>query len=126
MTKRARKYTKRVQIWQTTFMPDGFGGNIVSDELITSSWAKVKSATSNSKFSQRLIDLGITDPTLALVITLRFRNDIDYNAINRFLVYRNERYVIQNSAVNVDFFNSEVEIIAVKERTQTVPEVAPI
>ena len=126
MALRARKYTKRVQIWQTSFVPDGFGGNVVSEELITTSWAEVKSAAANSKFSQRLVDLGITDPTLALVVKLRYRNDVDYNAINRFLLYRSERYVIQNSAVNIDFFNSEVSIIAVKQRTQTVPEVTPI
>ena len=126
MTVRARKYTKRVQIWQTTFTPDTFGGNVVSEELITTSWAKVRSVSSASRFSQRLTELGITDPTLALIVTVRFRDDIDYNAINRFLLYRGERYVIQNSAVNTNFFDAEVEMIVVKERTQSVPEVAPI
>jgi SPP1 family predicted phage head-tail adaptor len=119
---RCRKLTKRVEIWQTSNVPNGFGGNSVSETLITSSWAEV--ITLNN--TNRSTDIGITSATNTIKIKLRKRNDITYNSINQFIKYRGYKYIIQNQPFNVGFRDEEIEIIAVKQEIKTVAEIAPI
>ena len=114
---RARKYNKRVSFYQTTTVPDGYGGFTVSDSLIATSWCEIKTVSNNSRFNQRITNLGITDPNNAIIIQLRHRNDIDYSAINQYVLYRNVKYVIQNAPVNIDLEGVDIEIIATKEAT---------
>lgn len=118
--RRSRKYTKRVEIWETTNVSDTFGGITVSEALLTTSWANVKTASNNSRYTKRLTDLGITDPTNAIIVTLRLRNDVLYNAITMYLKYAGVKYIIQNAPVNIDFVGHEVEIIATRESIKSV------
>ena len=120
-----RKYQKRVQIYQVVSVADGYGGNLVEDTLITESWAEIKTVSNNSRYVGRLTDLGITDPQSAIIVTMRQRNDITYNAVNQFLMYRGEKYIIQN-LTNVNLQDNEIEIIAVKEQTRLVNVITPI
>jgi head-tail adaptor len=117
-----RRKSKRVEIWQTSNVPNGFGGNSVSETLITSSWAEV--ITLNN--TNRSTDIGITSATNTIKIKLRKRNDITYNSINQFIKYRGYKYIIQNQPFNVGFRDEEIEIIAVKQEIKTVAEIAPI
>lgn len=118
---RARKYTKRIDFYQVTETADGYGGYTVSEELITSSWCNIKTPSN----TQRLTDIGITDVLNTIVITLRYRNDINYNAINQFIKYNGLKYVIKG-VVNKDLEGVEVEIIATREQTDSVSELDPI
>ncbi len=122
----ARKYNKRVEIWQTETVSDGFGGSTVSDTLITSSWAQIETFGVNSKYSNRATNLGITDTINSIRVLLRKRNDITYNSINQFLVYRGEKYIINNTPTNVNFNGVDIEIIAIREQPTQVPEISPI
>ena len=119
---RCRKLTKRVEIWQTSNVPNGFGGNPVAETLIASSWAEV--ITLNN--TNRSTDIGITSATNTIKIRLRKRNDITYNGINQFIKYRGYKYIIQNQPFNVGFRDEVIEIIAVKQEIKTVAETAPI
>ena len=112
----SRKYTRRVEIWKTTVVPDAYGGNTVSEALVTTSWANVTTPTSY----KRMTEIGITDPTNTIVVKMRYRNDITYNAINLFIKYRGVKYIIQNTALNVDFNDTEIEIMATREGITTV------
>lgn len=123
---RARKYTRVIEIWQTSSVADGYGGSTVSETFITKSWANIRTVGNNSRYVQRLTDLGITDPTSAIIVNLRQRNDITYNAINQFIKYRGVKYVIQNAPTNIDFMDSEIEIIATRDTTDSVSEITPI
>lgn len=114
---RARKYNKRVAFYQTTTVADGYGGFTVTDSLIATSWCEIKTVSNNSRYSQRMTDLGITDPTSAIIIQLRHRNDIEYSAINQYVLYKGIKYIIQNAPTNIDFENVDVEIIAIREST---------
>ena len=38
----SRQYNRKVQIFKTTTVPDGFGGNIATPVLLGSFWAEVK------------------------------------------------------------------------------------
>ena len=123
---RSRRFTKRIEFWQTSNVPDGFGGNTEAEELITSSWAFIKSAGINSKYTSRATDIGITNTTDSIIIRLRKRNDITYNSINQFIKYRGKKYIVQNEPVNIDFNDAIIEIIATREETKEVTEIAPI
>lgn len=122
----SREYNKRIEIWQTSNVDNGYGGETVSETLIASSWAKVSSASNNARSVGRLTDLGITDPNNAIIVNLRHRNDLTYNAINQYLKYRGVKYIIQNDPTNIDFNDVDIEIIAVKEATTSVTEIEPI
>lgn len=113
---RSREYTKRVEIWQTTAVADGVGGSTVSEVLIGTSWAKI----TTSKSSQRLLDLGVTDPVNTIIVNIRHREDIDFNAVNQFIKYRSVNYIIQNAPRNVNFNDVDIEIIATREMTSSV------
>jgi len=112
----AREYTRRVEIWRTTVVADAYGGNTVTSAKIGTSWANVKTPKSYNKF----MELGITDPMNTIIVKMRYRKDITYNAINIFLKYRDVKYIIQNTALNVDFNNTDIEIIATREGTESV------
>lgn len=118
---RARFYNKVIEFWQIATIPDGYGGLTTTDIFITKSWCSVKTASNNSRYVSRLTDLGITDPTSAIIINLRYRSDIDYNAINQFIKYRGDKYVIQTAPTNINFRNTEIELIATREATSEVP-----
>ena len=119
---RCRKLTKRVEIWQTSNVSDGFSGNTVAETLITSSWAEV--ITLNN--TNRSTDIGITSATNTIKVRLRKRNDITYNGINQFIKYRGYKYIIQNQPFNVGFRDEVIEIIAVKQGLRMVAEIEPI
>tara|TARA_R110000851_G_scaffold49122_1_gene118347 strand:+ start:429 stop:794 length:366 start_codon:yes stop_codon:yes gene_type:complete len=119
---RCRKLTKRVEIWQTSNVPNGFSGNSNVPTLITSSWAEV--ITLNN--TNRSTDIGITSATNTIKVRLRKRKDITYNGINQFIKYRGYKYIIQNQPFNVGFRDEVIEIIAIKEGLRTVAEIAPI
>ena len=120
---RSRRSSKRVEIWQTSSVSDGFGGGGTNTEtLITSSWAEI--ITLND--TNRSTDIGITSATNKIKVRLRKRNDIHYNNINQFLKYRGSKYIIKNQPVNVGFRDDVIEIVAVKEELKSVTEIAPI
>lgn len=120
---RSRRYTKIIEIWQTTPVEDGYGGSLPNEEvLITKSWCNIKNKTN----TQRLTDLGVTDVNNTIVIQLRHRNDINYNAINQYIKYRGVKYIIQNAPNNVDFQDVDIEIIATRENVKTADVIEPI
>tara|TARA_R110000822_G_scaffold274792_2_gene397079 strand:- start:278 stop:643 length:366 start_codon:yes stop_codon:yes gene_type:complete len=119
---RNRKLSKRIEIWQTSDVPDGFGGGTNTETLITSSWAEI--ITLND--TNRSTDIGITSATNTIKVRLRKRKDIHYNSINQFLKYRGSKYIIKNQPINVGFRDDVIEIVAVKEELKSVTEIAPI
>lgn len=120
----ARNFNKVIEFWQTTNTSDGFGGNTVSDVLITSSFANVMTLGNKSGYNSD--NLGVIDKSNAIVIQLRKRNDITYNALNQFIKYRGVKYIVKNEPTNIDFNDSYIQIIAVKEATKNVSEIGPI
>ena len=115
---KSRSYNKRIGFYQTVAVADGYGGSTVSEELVATSWAKIETP----KSSQRLTELGITDPINTLVIQLRHRNDIDYNAVNQFIKYRSVNYIIENAPINEEFRDTDIMIIAKRQMTDSVTE----
>ena len=115
---RARKYTKRIDIYQTLSINDGFGGNTIQDSFLTSSWGKIESLSVSSTFNNNDNNFGTYDLSNSFKLTLRKRNDLTYSNSNMFFLYRGEKYIFQNFPTNISFKDSEVEIIITKENPQ--------
>lgn len=122
---RARGFHKRVELWQTEEVFDGVSGDTNKDILITSLWASV-STISDRKSSKIGSDLGFEDRSNAILIKLRKRIDITYNSVNQFFKYNGYRYVVQAEPVNIDFDNSYVTILAVRQYDNNITSLEPI
>ena len=101
-----RKYTKQVQLWETSTVEDGYGGNIVEDALVTTLWANV-----TAKRSFRTNENGQTDNFVQTIFTIRNRFDLDISIKDNFLKYNGLIYNI-DSILNIDLDNIDVEIQA--------------
>ena len=119
---RARRFNKRIELWQTESEADGFGGNTLKTELITITWAEIKALNKYINTDS----FGISNTQLAVHVTVRLRKDLTYNSINQFIKYANESYTISSFPENKNFDNAFISFIAVKQDTKTVPTIAPI
>ena len=102
----ARKYTKYIEIWKTTTVADGYGGNIVTDAIDYSMWANV-----TAKTSSRLNENGQNDNFVQTVFTVRNRVNLDLTIKYNFIKYNDVIYNI-DSILNIDLDNIDVEIQA--------------
>ena len=95
----ARQYTRKIAIYKTTSVPDGFGGNTVQDVLIGSYWAEVKQ---NSAFK----DNSIGNSQIKNNYTFKIRASInfDMDISNLSIVYRNAKYVVNDIRYDDELF----------------------
>lgn len=100
----ARKYTKYVEVWKTTNVPDGYGGNTVTDELDFSLWANVE-----TKKAFRTNENGQNDNYVQMIFTIRNRSDISIK--DNFIKYNSLVYNI-DSIMNIDLNNIDIQIYA--------------
>lgn len=115
---RARQLTKRIEIWELTSVFDGVSGYNLTDTLIASSWASVKTFQAG-KYSN-LSDFGIVDGQNAVQFTLRKRNDLIYNLNTMYIKYRGVKYTISTSPTNIDFNDKQIVFIGVAEVKKTL------
>jgi len=116
----ARRFKKRIQVWQTLRVENGFGGNTLNTQLITSTWADIRSLSSNQRFSDKTSNFGISNTQLAIIVTVRQRNDLTYNSINQFVKYAGQEYTISSFPEDKNFDHNYITFIAVKEDTKVV------
>jgi len=102
----ARKYTKRIELWQTTPVPDGYGGNTVTTDLVATMWANV-----TAKRATRTNENGQNDNFVQTVFTIRNRYDLDVSIKDNFIVYNGLTYNIE-SVLNKDLNNIDIELVA--------------
>lgn len=103
---RARKYINRIQVYQQTPVPDGFGGSTTSSVLVGESWCNVKTLS-----VQRVTDLGLNENSLVIEVNLRERSDLDYTISGTQLQYRAVIYNILRIEP-VDLQEKEIKIVA--------------
>ena len=124
MKRSARWFNKRIEIWQSQSTSDGFGGATMQDIKITEAWAKITTTSQNG--GQELGEIGISDPTRSIKIMLRKRNDIDYNAVNQFIMYAGQRYEIKTEPTDLNFNHSFIEFWATRTRSKNISNITPI
>lgn len=102
----SRKYTRKIEIYKTDSVVDGYGGNTVTDILIGSFWAEVKQ---NSASKDNSIGLSVIKDNYSFKIrsTKKIIEDLD----NLSVVYRNKKYVVSDLTYNDEMFR-EINIIA--------------
>ena len=120
--KRARKYNKLVEVWQTAPIQNQYGGNTISETLLTKTWANIKTSNSLS----RSTEFGITDTNDTIVLTLRKRNDLNYNSLNQFFKYRGLKWLIQGTPINVGFEDNEIQITLKRQSIKDANIIPPI
>lgn len=104
---RARKYINRVQVYQGTETPDGFGGNKSVMSLAGESWCNIKTLS-----AQRVIDLGLNENTLVIDVNLRDRTDLKYSILGTKLKYKDVFYnILRITHINLE--DKEINIVAV-------------
>ena len=111
---RGRAFNKRVEIWQTTSVSDGFGGNINTEALLNTSWAKVETVSTKNRNALNT-EFGLLDASNSVIITTRQRNDLTYDLQTMFVKYRGEKYIIKSYPTNKDFKDNTITFIATKE-----------
>ena len=102
----ARKYTKRITIWQSTEVEDGYGGYTVTDALQYSFWANVE-----TKRAFRTNENGQNDNFVQVLFTIRNRYDIDISVKDNFIKYNGLVYNI-DSVMKIDLNNIDIQIYA--------------
>ena len=106
---KARQANKRVEIWGSTIVSDGYGGNTVSNALVTTRWAKIEDVGSNSYQSE----VGITDFTNTLKFTFRYDKNFIINPKSHTLKYNSLEYSILD--VKTDGFKKVSQIVIAKQ-----------
>lgn len=104
---KARKYNRKIQIWKTESVADGYGGNISSEVLIGSYWSEV---SQNSAF--RDTQVGASDIKNNYSFKIRSTDKITPNNIDSlFIMYRLKKYVVNDIRYNDELFR-ETNIVA--------------
>ena len=112
---RARKFRKRIEIYQLTNVPDGFGGNTISESLLGESWCDITTVSGVD-----VTEFGINNTQLVVEITTRKRSDLNYNTINQLIKYKGENYTIISFPTDQDYEGSFIRFLAVKEQDKSV------
>jgi SPP1 family predicted phage head-tail adaptor len=102
----SRQYTRKIAIYKTNNVSDGYGGNTVTDVLIGSYWAEVKQ---NSSFKDNSI--GKSDIENNYSFKIRANDNLTPDIDNLSIVYRGNKYVVNDIRYDDELFRF-VNIIA--------------
>lgn len=86
----ARHYDRKINIYVKTFVSDGYGGQIPSDELVKSIYAKVITNAGN-----KFVNFGIQDFKNPVIFSVRGKkNGFEYSE-NHFVKYKGKEFYIK-------------------------------
>jgi hypothetical protein len=118
---KAREYDKRIDIWEISTVPDGYGGSTVTSQMISSSWAKLQT----DGLGRKAYNMGIIEFNDPLLFFVRGRNDLPYNGRTLYLMYKGSKYIIQGIK-DTGNRNVDIEIFCVKEEPVTIAKIGII
>lgn len=102
----SRQYSRKVNIYKTSSVADGYGGNTVTDVLIGSFWAEVKQ---NSAFKDN--SLGKSDIKNTYLFKIRANSILTPDLDNLKIEYRSAFYVVNDIRYDDELFRF-INIIA--------------
>lgn len=100
----ARKYTTKIEIWQSTEVPDGFGGYTTTETMQKKVWAGVRTNGAGFKFQQ----FGLNDFKNPVIFFIRAKNNINFNE-KTFIKHNGKRYEVKGFE-DRDLDNIEITI----------------
>ena len=106
MPRPARRYNKRIAVWEGTPDPNSFGGNTMTDAIVDTVWCEIRTLSID-----KLTFFGLDTDQTYIRIYLRKNSDIDYEADNIFFKYGGKTYTV-NSVTETDLDGVELEILA--------------
>ena len=109
---RAREYTKKISIYSSGTVSDGFGGNTITNYKLLDTFAKLETL---DKFKYRNIDFGDIDMANSLVVTIRKRSDFQLDYKNMYFEYRGQRYTISDRSFNKNFYDDYIQFLALNQ-----------
>jgi len=95
----ARQYSRKIDIYKTATVPDGYGGNTVNDVLIGSYWAEVKQ---NSAYKDNSIGMANFKNNYSFKIRASLKLDMDIN--NLSIIYNGLKYVVNDIRYEDELF----------------------
>lgn len=95
----SRQYTRKIEIYKTTNVSDGYGGNTVTDVLIGSYWAEVKQ---NRSFKDNAVGKSLIKNNYSFKI--RSNDNITPDIDNLSIVYHGEKYVVNDLRYDDELF----------------------
>ena len=95
----ARQYTRKIQIFKTMSVLDGYGGNTVNDLLVGAYWAEIKQ---NSAFKDNSIGNSQikNNYTFKIRTNTNLENDID----NLSILFDSKKYVVNDFRYDDELF----------------------
>ncbi len=123
---RSRQLRKKIEVWQTSSVPDGFGGNTVSTVMVSTQWANISTIQAGrvnnfekvvtGEFSST--GFGIIDESRTILVTVR-KGIVDYDVDTMFIKYRNKIYTINFAPININFIDNMIMFAATEEQTKS-------
>ena len=108
---RSRNFRKRIELWETSEVSDGFGGSTLVKAQLGIVWADLRTLNPSS-FNT---DFGITNTSLAITVKVRFNPNITYNSTNQYIVYRGVTYSINSFPNDPNFDHGVITFIATRK-----------
>jgi len=107
MARSARRYSKRIQVWASVPTDDNYGGKTLTDGLVKTMWADVKTLDSS-----RSIENGLDVSRPSVEVYMRKDPGVDWANETLFLKINSIDYRISRiEEINLD--GIEIRIIAV-------------
>ena len=92
----SRQYNRKINIYRKEFVTDEYGGNIETNVLFKSIWAKITTNAGN-----KFVNYGISDFKNPVIFSVRGRkNDIVYDE-NYHIEYKGVKYFIKGMQDNM-------------------------
>lgn len=91
-----RSYNRKINIYRKEFVTDEYGGNVETNVLVKSIWAKITTNAGN-----KFVNYGISDFKNPVIFSVRGRkNEITYNE-NYHIEYNGVKYFIKGMQDNM-------------------------
>lgn len=100
---RARRYTDKIDVWESKQVADGFGGTITEEVLLFDKWAQVRTQGAGRKFQ----DFGLNEFQNPVIFRVRKGNDVIKEKM--FIVYQGNKFIVKGIE-NVNLDNREINI----------------
>lgn len=115
----SRELNRQIEYWVTGTTNDGFGGELATEELLDTTWAKIEALSDRA--IKRYTDIGISDLESGVTMIVRRRTDINQHADNIFIKFQGDRYSIRGLS-DPDIEKSFLKVLAIKQMvTETIP-----
>lgn len=96
----ARKYAKKIQIWQNTTISDGFGGNTIGEPVLVGSF--FAEILQNSAFKD--VTLGQSNLKNNYTFRVRESGKLHTEIEDCYIVFRDKKYVIKDIRYDDELF----------------------